>query len=424
MYEADASLRVLIAEKPAWGELRNPIFPESIGHEKEWEWSVEVWNVGGLAGDFRIKLTGDRIDESQIFRVLPWQPITVMGPTVIGPANFQVHLELVSWVLGDSYHHVVGSMVASPKVDSLPRALSTEVAVEVGESIEGVDFPGAELTNPNYPSEVGPDEEWEGSIYALNSGTRRGLFKARLAYDGSEIWFDPNEIQAGWGGLCLLRAQGPLDFTWELYLADEFIEHDSLAVSVPQRTSPPGELRNLIFPKFGVGLSEDWEGSVEAWNHGTSTETFRVNMTGDISALSDEFQLAPGENTIVTFSHTGFTPNGFTATIQRMMGEEWMDDDSKLEVDGVGERITAWWKITGLYDQVAVEDPGAKIFMDGELLETSSLEREPIQVDLGRRYDTLVTVRGLIIWTYPTRWDRGNSRNVNFLLRWVFPDPP
>jgi len=387
MHVADASHRVVIEEKVAVGELRNLSSPESVRYYDEWEWSVEVWNVGGLAGDFRVKLTGDIISEI-VFTVEPGSPMLLTGYG-IGPANFQVHLELVSWVLGDSYHHVVGPTLSEPKARAERHvAASSEVTVEVGESVEGVDFPDAEFRNPNFPSEVGPDEVWESTIEGWNSGTRRGWFLARLVWDGNEAW-GTLEIPSTQYGLCSFTSQGPKELTWYLYFAAEFTEHDSLAVSVPQRTSPPGELRDLKFPKFGVKLTEPWEGSIEAWNHGTTMETFRLNVTGDIEGTSESFELGSGEHTVVTFGSVGpTTQSGFTATLQRMLGEEWVDEDSKAEV--VGEELKVYTSSIAMTnlpppdspyipgeppDRYFEAVPGAEIFLDGEFKLTSSSVR-------------------------------------------------
>jgi len=275
----------------------------------------------------------------------------------------------------------------------------------VGESVEGVDFPEGELSNPTFPSEVGPDEEWEGTIDMLNTGGRTGVF-ATILFQYGEPYFQhgPYGMKAGgWLRYKMIRT-GPLEFTRELYLLEfaEVVEPKS--VSVPQRTWPPGELRNLSIPKFGVSSTEEWEGSVEAWNPVAATEIFRLSITGDIEATSESFELGPGEHTVVTFNSTGFTPNGFTVTLQRMVGEEWEDDDSRVEV--VGEKMTGWISIRTSFAGAALPIPTMKLRFDNELkLETSSLEWEPVHVARDRLYEVGADYRGVYWGFAPMDWD-------------------
>ncbi|MBA7593133.1 hypothetical protein ES703_00050 [subsurface metagenome] len=417
-YVADDSHRVLIEEKGPIGDMLDPeVSAESVTLEEQWAWQVLVGNIGGKTGWFQLSRTGDFTDESPPFKLDPGDGFLIWGIET-GPANFQVHLKLAEWVLIDSHHHVVNSTSAGAKARSVVAGsdevvemgsgsqLGGEWVGEVGESIEGVDFPEGELRNPVFPSEVGPDEEWEGTIDMLNTGGRTGVF-ATMLFQYGEPWFlhGPYGMKAGgWLRHKMIRT-GPLEFTRELYLLEfaEVVEPKS--VSVPQRTWPPGELRNLRIPKFGVSSSEEWEGSVEAWNPVAATETFRLRITGDIEATSESFELGPGQHTVVTFNSTGFAP-GFTVTLQRMVGERWEDDDSRVEV--VGEKITGWISIKFHIPDTGVSFPipTMKLRLDGELrMKTSSLEWEPIQVAKDRLYKVGADYRG-VYWGFALMdWD-------------------
>jgi len=424
-YVADGSHRVLIEEKGPVGDMLDPeVSAESVTLEEQWQWQVLVGNIGGKTGWFRLSRTGDFTDESPPFKLDPLDHFLIWGIET-GPANFQVHLKMAEWVLIDSHHHVVGSTSAgssagrvvagSDEVVKMGRSsrLGGEWVGEVGESIEGVDFPEGELRNPVFPSEVGLDEEWEGTIDMLNTGGRTGVFTDMLFQYGELYGSLVYGMKAGgWLRHKMIRT-GPLEFTRELYLLGEFAEVvEPNSVSVPQRTWPPGELRNLSIPKFGVSSSEEWEGSVESWNPVAATETFRLKITGDIEATSESFELGPGQHTVVTFNSTGFAPE-FTVTLQRMAGAVWVNDDTRVEV--VGEKITGWIRIRQDLSGLHLPIPTMKLRLDGELrMETSSLEWEPIQVASNRLYELGADYRG-VYWGFgDIDWDGVRWRD--FLL--------
>lgn len=382
-YVSDDSQQVTIELSQPIGVLMNPEFPSSIKWGEPWMGTIDVVNVGSWIGYFQLRFTGDITGTSDV--LVPLDPGYVFRFKIygVGPREFQVHAEPANW----EECAVVGLGVG-------PKVLGSEVVVEVGETVEG-DIAEGELN---------------GNILC-NTGARSEWFRAVDAQGEMCVWLR--------AGLCYAHPRTPLF----AYVA-RFSTTDSAAISVGHAGSYGCELRDLTIPRFGVDGGEQWEGSVEAWNIGTSTGTFRLAVTRDIEGTSDSFELGPGEHTLVTFAGTGITPNGFTATLQRMVDSEWMDGYSVDEK--VGERITGYIDIRGYVDvpPVAhVPDPKAKVFLDGELvLDTSSLEWEPIHVASGRTYSLDVTSRGYVYWRgIPATWNEHRHRSYSYHLRHNFP---
>lgn len=407
-------------------------FPETVGGDEFWYGNVYVVNIGGEpSGLFDLRVTGDiAFQYANIWQgaLVPLKPgwnwrFWVWG---IGPANFQVHLYSGEWAGEVVYHGTISPKGAGALEAPAPaRAVSDAVTVVVRESPVDAPPPAAAWVNPNFPAEVGPDEEWWGTIEACNSGGRTG----HLFIVSNVGWKHVLEfMRAGERQLLTMQGFGPLDFDLYLY-ASELTELESQAMVVAQRTSPPGDLRNLKFPKFGVESTEPWEGSVEAWNAGSSTETFRLNVTGDIPGISESFVVDPGGHSVVTFGGTGPTPTGFMATLQRLVGVEWVDDDYKEEV--VGQRITRWIRVEMRVDLPSVHyEPvkGAKFSLDGEhVLDTSGSVDDPVYVASGREYDGEITYCGFlhvgyyIIERRPVSWNDIKIRVFRFNLRNGFP---
>lgn len=72
-----------------------------------------------------------------------------------------------------------------------------------------------ELRNPNFPSEVWPNEAWAGSINAVNVGNTRDKFRVRLNGEaGYPFYLDPGSTK-----ILELSGSGPSRFT--IYLERE-----------------------------------------------------------------------------------------------------------------------------------------------------------------------------------------------------------
>jgi len=84
------------------------------------------------------------------------------------------------------------------------------VTIEIKKEVPGQ--AKGDLRNPNFPSKVGPDESWEGTIDVVNAGDASGTF--RIVVDGKTS--DSFTLGAGEGGTLRIRGTGPAKFTIQL----------------------------------------------------------------------------------------------------------------------------------------------------------------------------------------------------------------
>jgi len=380
-YVPDDSQQVTIGLSPPIGVLMNPLFPSVIKWGQVWEGTVEVANFGGSTGYFQLRFTGDTVSDKtwgshvdttgRSYFIMKLAPGTgALWPIVgVGPREFQIHADYADW-------EECGPATAG--VGPNLRTVLSGVEVVVGETVGG-DIAEGEISDN----------------IICNTGGRSEWFLATDP-DGEQPWW----IKAG---LCRAHFVPPSS----AYVA-RFQSTDSISISIGHDAPYECELRDLSTPRFGVGGGEQWEGSVEAWNIGITTGTFRLAITGDIESTSDTFELGPGEHTPVTFAGTGITPNGFSVILQRMVDSGWVDGYSVGEK--VGERMMGFIAFRGRVGSVGsyVPIPTAKVFLDDELkLETSSLRWGPILVAKDKPYDITIEHLGYLRWygRDPQHWN-------------------
>lgn len=81
-----------------------------------------------------------------------------------------------------------------------------------------------------------------------------------------------------------------------------------------------GELRNPNFPAE-VAVDEEWTGTIDAYNAGTETDTFRVRIDGEVG---ESFALGAGATK--TISESGAGPKDFWIYLDRWVGVEgWLE---------------------------------------------------------------------------------------------------
>ena len=93
-----------------------------------------------------------------------------------------------------------------------------------------------------------------------------------------------------------------------------WVTDDTYDVNIGQEDNggvAEGALQDPDFPDT-VGANEDWEGTINGYNVGDASGTFRAKI-GDVT--TDSFTLGPGEG--VTFTISGTGPSEFTIEFQR-----------------------------------------------------------------------------------------------------------
>lgn len=103
------------------------------------------------------------------------------------------------------------------------------------------------------------------------------------------------------------------------WVADAVFGAENRAVAPVRRATAPtagiGELRNPTFPDE-VAVGDPWEGTIDAFNTGTETHTFRFRIDG---AAEPSFDLGPSGTH--TLSQSGVDPTEFWIYLDRWVAE-------------------------------------------------------------------------------------------------------
>lgn len=313
----------------AVGEIRNINIPNTVRADEEWEGDFEIWNVGDSVGIFMPEATGDcltQIPDWGPVDILPGQGETVRHFKGVGPGEVTIKLKLATLGQGESYDVNVGEGEAARLVSPQKRLAGESFDVIVAPSTAPLE---ARMRNPTFPSAVGPDEEWYGTIETWNIGARMGYFVLESICD-IEIWNKKWFTQLPAGHFYLYSAYwtGPIRLTLKFNTV-EWADADTAVVTVGPHTTvgAGGELRNLVISKEFVQDGESWMGGIQVWNIGDASGNFRLVFTGDITGTSLTFTLGPIEHAAVYFEDIG--PKVFTITAQREVDGAWVDDDSR-----------------------------------------------------------------------------------------------
>jgi len=209
----------------ALGELSNPNFPPAVKADQEWYGTVDMCNVGDAEGEFRYALTGDLEEVVEEVVISPpgcYRPW--LGISGVGPKKFTIHLQrFTGWNAIDSHG---ATMAEGPNP---PEERMSEYSIDVAEYSKptGADIV---LTHPSFPSVVGPDESWFGSIHVCNMRPNRQDF--RFVWYGDVVgttaprWLDPARCT-----YLNLGYTGPKNFT--IYLEEPlFTDDDTLEVEI------------------------------------------------------------------------------------------------------------------------------------------------------------------------------------------------
>ncbi|GAI07805.1 unnamed protein product, partial [marine sediment metagenome] len=239
----------------------------------------------------------------------------------IGPGDVTMKLRLAQRGQGEHYHVDVGELPSARTAGSLKeRSYGESLDVIVG---SGVEPPEAALVNPRFPSAVGANEAWRGTLELRNLGAREGYFFYEWLDLSGIVWVPAGVLDLFW-----IDWFGPIKFTIRWNVA-EWTDADTVVTTIGQHTvtGAGGELRNLVISREYVLDGQDWMGSVQVWNIGDTSGNFRVVFTGDITGTSQIFTLGPMEHSTVYLEDIG--PKVFTITAQREVDAVWVDDDSR-----------------------------------------------------------------------------------------------
>lgn len=96
--------------------------------------------------------------------------------------ELRTQAQALGWTVDDSYHVVIEERAGEAK---------------------------GELRSPSFPSEVGANESWEGTINAFNNSNYAGVFRFRV----NSAVSDSFTLPAGGTVRLTLSGTGPADFT-------------------------------------------------------------------------------------------------------------------------------------------------------------------------------------------------------------------